>query len=365
MLKPFLILALFLALLLVVAGTAQSTIYMWTDATGVRNVTDEPGSIPSGVRVQAIEANLDEVRTSAAEVPTPVIEPLEPLPGDVVTQAEFAVQLAAELGLGAGLSPETAANRLSDVRIAPRLADWELDAPVTPALLDRFRKLTVGAAAAGRIPMGPEEARFAFDSATALAGVSGYAPTLVVPEPTPYIVEEVPVPVHVAPPIVHESVIFFGAHFGHGGFRKHHHGVHHRHHHKGFRKHHRGLKHKRHHGVHHKHHHGLKPRHGFHLRHKHHRHHKKGEVWVNLNKHKIINRTKHNAKLRTHMPGLDLRGGKVIHRASRSHGVRGARGHGRVSARRGVAGRGGVSVRRGAFGQRRVGGVRMRSRGRR
>lgn len=283
MLKPFLILASLLLLLPVMVSPAHSAIYIWTDATGVTNVTNDPKRVPSGVSV--------EIRSYDA--PTPVTETLQ---RDVVTQGQFAVQLATELGLGEDLSPQAAADRLSDAHIAPRLSDWKLDAAMTHALLDRFRKLTVAAATVGRIPIGPEEARFAFDSATALAGILQQDTSIPhVPESTRRVAEEVPVPEHMAPPVVREHVIFvreeiipvnhhplihldpYLTHFDHGvssSHPLHWHPIHRPHRHRAkawFRLRHT---HKRlHRQRHHRHHHGASLKHVIHshLIHKHHR----------------------------------------------------------------------------------------------
>ena len=327
MLKPVLILASLVALLPVMVSPAYSTIYIFTDDAGIRNVTNDPRRIPSGTKVQTIgenaygedapapvtEAPVTETPMSVTETPTPVAETR---PEGGVTQGEFAVQLAAELGLGEGLRPQAAVDRLSALRIAPRLGGWELDAPMTPALFDRLSKLTVAAANEGRIPIGLEEARFAFDSAAALARISKHHASIAdVPPLPPHIVEEAPVPVYGPAPVVHSGVLFVGAHFSHGGFHRHHHGVRHKHHHVGFHKH------RRHHA---------KARFGFKHKHGFKRHKRRFEQNV------IGLRKRHHAKFRAH------------------------RFHSRTFS--GATRRGHVSGRRlGMIGQRRVGSVRMRS----
>ena len=190
-------LVLLVALLSMMVSPAYATIYVWKDANGVNNATDDPRNIPSGVRVQTL--SYDAVTPSNKETSASVNESETWVPtaeaktSDHVSQGEFAVLLAAELGLGDGLSPQAAAEVLSaDALIAPRLGKWDLDAPMTQGLLDRLGNLTLAAARAERIPIGPDEARFAFDSATALAGISGHFAEA---------------PTYVNPPVVRERII--------------------------------------------------------------------------------------------------------------------------------------------------------------
>ncbi len=198
--KPFIATISSLALLTLLLAPAHSAVYIWKDVKGVTNFTDDRTKIPDGVRF--------EVRTYGA----PALA-AEPSAQGAVTQGEFARQLAAELGLGSNLAEEQAADTLSRVRIGPRLGEWELDAPLTRALLSRLRKLTVGAAQAGTISLAPEEALFAFDSARSLVGVSirqatgprASAPAQPGAVPAPVTVYVVP-----PPPVVYERTILVG-----------------------------------------------------------------------------------------------------------------------------------------------------------
>lgn len=198
------VLAILAALLLLVpmmAGRAHAVVYVWKDANGVTNFTDHPAKIPTGVKV--------EVRTYYDQ-PSPMAEVPAP---DVVTQGEFVRQLAAELGLGEGLTSLAAARLLSRVGIAPRLGAWDLDKPLEEGLLGRLRTLTVAAAHGGRLPLLPQEALFAFDSAAALVGIAlRDVAAGDVPEVTRRFVEEPVPPVYVAPPpaVIHERVIVLG-----------------------------------------------------------------------------------------------------------------------------------------------------------
>ena len=47
-------LVLLVALLSMMVSPAYSTIYVWKDANGVNNATDDPRRIPSGVRVRRL-----------------------------------------------------------------------------------------------------------------------------------------------------------------------------------------------------------------------------------------------------------------------------------------------------------------------
>ncbi len=231
--------------------------------------------------------------------------------------------LVAELGLGDALSPQAAADVLSEVLIAPRLGSWHLNAPMTQELLDRLGNLTLAAAKAGRIPIGIEEARFAFDSAAALAGISGQ-------------LAEVPVPTYTTPTVVRGRIIVVEdhpfahidphliIHVGHG----------HRH-------------------FIHKHGHGLGFKHAIHS--KRHRRHAKTHVG-SKHKHKIVHRKKH----RRHLPGADRRGAKVTYWGTRVRTANGTVGLRRATVRRTVANRA-VSVPQRRVGIRRGGSVRMRA----
>ncbi len=195
--RPFIAILSLLALLVVLAAPAHSAVYIWKDAKGVTNFTDDRTKVPEGVQF--------EVRSYGGS--SAAAEP----PGQrAVTQGAFAQQLAAELNLGSNLTAERATDALSRVRIGPPLGQWELDASLTRTLLNRLRKLTVGAAQAGTIPLVPEEALFAFDSATSLVGVSirqATAPRASAPQPAP-----APVTVYVVPPapVVYERTILVG-----------------------------------------------------------------------------------------------------------------------------------------------------------
>ena len=319
-------LVLLVALLSMMVSPAYATIYVWKDANGVNNATDDPRNIPNGVRVQTLsydavtpsnKETLASVNESETWVPT-----AEAKTSGHVSQGEFAVLLAAELGLGDGLSPQAAAEVLSaDALIAPRLGKWDLNAPMTQGLLDRLGNLTLAAAKAGRIPIGLDEARFAFDSATALAGISGHfaeAPTYVNPPVVReriIVVEDHPF-AHIDPHLV--------IHVGHG----------HRH-------------------FIHKHGHGLGFKHAVHP--KRHRRHAKTHVG-SKHKRKVVHRKKH----RTRMPGADRRRAKVTYRRTHVRTANGAAGLRRATARRTVRSRA-VSVGQRRVGIRRGGGVRMRA----
>ena len=320
-------LVLLVVLLSMMASSAYATIYAWKDANGVNNATDDPRNIPSGVQVRTLsydaltpvkKETLASVNESETWIPT-----TDATTGDHVSQGEFAVLLAAELNLGDGLSLQEAADVLSDVLIAPRLGNWDLNAPMIQGLLDRLGNLTLAAAKAGRIPIGLDEARFAFDSATALAGISGHF-------------TEVPLPTYTEPTVVRERIIIVEDHpFAH--IDPHliiHVGLGHRH-------------------FTHKHGHGVGFKHAVHP--KRHRRHAKTHVG-SKHKRKVVHRKQH----RTRMPGADRRRAKVTYRRAHVRTANGAAGLRRATARRTVSTRA-VSVGQRRVGIRRGGGVRMRA----
>jgi hypothetical protein len=79
-----------------------------------------------------------------------------PTQAAAVTQGEYAVLLAAELGLGEGLTAEQAATALEEVGIVPG-DGWQLDSDVTCELVDEVQILTIKAAQEGLIAFAPEE----------------------------------------------------------------------------------------------------------------------------------------------------------------------------------------------------------------
>lgn len=127
---------------------SAATFYTWHESDGSVMFTDSPKGAPPGPPVSA----------------GPGTQP--------VTQGEFAVQLAEELGLSDDSDARAAADILSQVRIAPQLGRWNLDDPLTPELTYRLRRLTAAAAEAGWITVTPEQGLLAFDAAAALLGVT-------------------------------------------------------------------------------------------------------------------------------------------------------------------------------------------------
>jgi len=73
-----------------------------------------------------------------------------------ITQGEFAVALAAELGLGKGLTPEKAVKALKRVGIVPSKG-WRLKEEVTCEFVAEIQELTVLAAQRGLIRYDPEQ----------------------------------------------------------------------------------------------------------------------------------------------------------------------------------------------------------------
>ncbi len=196
-----------IAALLAVCALPQSFveagIYAWTDAKGVMTFSDDPTQAPPGAQV---ERRAYGRFAADAEVTTRSPEQ--------VSQGEFALRLAIELGLAtADAGVERAIALLTQARISPPLGRWASDAPMTHDLFERLRTLTAAAAAAGRIDLEPEQALYAFDTASDLVGVaiSERAPAQAA-QPAPA-AAAAPVPVYIVPvavPVVHERVIFIG-----------------------------------------------------------------------------------------------------------------------------------------------------------
>lgn len=184
---------------------SETTVYAWEDANGDITYSDNPGNAPSDARVKVLSKN-----TYPQTVSEPVSEiglaqaapPQLPEPSPrVATQGEFAIQLVEELGLADAPTEDEAADLLTSVRISPRLGQWELEEPMSPELTARLRQLTVAAAEMGWIMLSPEQVLLAFDTASALLGLS--LPAATGPEEaseSPYPIAEAPSLVYVAPP---------------------------------------------------------------------------------------------------------------------------------------------------------------------
>ncbi len=180
------------------------TVYSWKDSKGVMTFSDDPTRAPPGARVE--RRSYERV---AAEVRVTTRSP------ERVTQGEFARRLAIELGVATrDTSAERAMASLTQARISPPLGRWTNDAPMTGELLERLRMLTAAAAAAGRIALEPEEALYAFDTASDLIGITvSERPPAQPPAP----IAAAPAPVTVVPivvPVVHERAIFIGGDSG-------------------------------------------------------------------------------------------------------------------------------------------------------
>lgn len=185
-------------------SSTAATVYSWKDSKGVMTFSDDPTRAPPGAQV--------ELRSYDRFVADARVTKRSP---ERVTQGEFARHLATELGLAThDTSIERAMALLTQARIAPPLGRWTDDAPMTRALLDRLRTLTVAAAAAGRIALAPEQALYAFDTASDLVGIMISERLQTQPAPT---VAPAPAPVTVVPiviPVVQERVIFIGGDAG-------------------------------------------------------------------------------------------------------------------------------------------------------
>jgi len=104
-----------------------------------------------------------------------------PTQAAAITQGEYAVLLAAKLGLGEGLTAEEAATALKGVAIVPE-DGWQLDQDVTCELINEFQLLTIKAAQEGLITFDPEEIPLLMASLSEECGAC--APTVVAIAPT-------------------------------------------------------------------------------------------------------------------------------------------------------------------------------------
>lgn len=87
------------------------------------------------------------------------------------TQGDFAVQLAASLGLGTGLTAEQAVSALTAAGIEP-FGGWDIAAPVTAEVTASIQSAVTTAAAAGRISVTPADAATIVGNVAAQEGVA-------------------------------------------------------------------------------------------------------------------------------------------------------------------------------------------------
>ncbi|MFQ5579852.1 MAG: DUF4124 domain-containing protein [Nitrospiria bacterium] len=161
-----------IAVLAMMIGLADSTVYTWQDETGALTFSDDPNSAPAGVQAKVFINESTRMEVSEARLSEKVPGQHDAVPSTIPTQGEFAVHLARELGYsGDQTTPEEAARILSDIPIIPPFGGWDLDAAMTPEITSRLRAATIMAPQKGWISVTPEQARHAFDSAAALLGV--------------------------------------------------------------------------------------------------------------------------------------------------------------------------------------------------
>jgi hypothetical protein len=178
-----------------VPAHADGAVYSWQDADGVTTFTDDPSLAPSDAKVKVFQSSMRS--TASAETPAPST-PSQP--SQIATEGEFAVQLVEELGLSEDPTAGEAADILTEIRIVPRLGQWELDQPMTEELTSRLRMLAVAAAESGRLLLSSEEVLLAFDTTAALLGLTIPVTPL---EEASETVSEAPYPLAEAPPLVY------------------------------------------------------------------------------------------------------------------------------------------------------------------
>src|SRR5262249_40436300 len=124
---------LFLKMALSAAAYSETSVYSWQDEDGVTTFTDDLSRVPSGAKVKVLQTS-ERPRTGSTKT-TPGELPRQPV--RIATEGEFAVQLVEELGLSEDPTEEEAADILTDIRIVPRLGQWELNQPMTEELTSR------------------------------------------------------------------------------------------------------------------------------------------------------------------------------------------------------------------------------------
>ena len=101
--------------------------------------------------------------TAQTEQTTPAPPPIsQPL----VREGQFAVKLAAELGVAVTEEEAEAESALAEAGVMPRNG-WIADYPVTPDILGELRESVLAAAEAGKLTVGKEEAQYRFTKVTA------------------------------------------------------------------------------------------------------------------------------------------------------------------------------------------------------
>jgi hypothetical protein len=195
----FLVSCLLLAFLVLTPASSRAAIYSWRDANGVLIYSNSPSESPGTSQVvirtaRTVDATLPE--PSGMELADGGQPQIPERSHYMATQAEFAVQLVEELGLGQPADAGQAADVLTDLRIAPPLGEWVFNQPMTPELTLRLRQLTVAAAGRGAISITPEQALLAFDTAAALLNVDIPASS------NQYTVSDAPYPIADMPPLI-------------------------------------------------------------------------------------------------------------------------------------------------------------------
>jgi hypothetical protein len=173
----FLVLSVLPVAIALTPADSPAAIYSWRDANGIITYSNNPPAMPVDTQftVRTTETvpagtygKVGMAGMELASADQPQIPERSPY---MATQAEFAVQLVKELGLGQPADAGQAADVLTNLRIAPPLGEWTFDQPMTPELTIRLRELTVAAAGRGEITITPEQALLAFDTTAALLNV--------------------------------------------------------------------------------------------------------------------------------------------------------------------------------------------------
>ena len=94
-----------------------------------------------------------------------------PVAQTLVPEGDFALKLAAALGLGIPSSEAQAEDMLTSAGIAPK-SGWMADYPVTPVVVGELQNAVTGAADAHKLPIGKDDALKAFENLTVEFGLA-------------------------------------------------------------------------------------------------------------------------------------------------------------------------------------------------
>ena len=188
---------LFILFIFIFTSSASAAVYKWVDEQGVANFADDYSKVPPGYRNKVEEVSIPKMGSS-----TPSRTPLgnmavgaqsgetagqvPPIEQTLVREGDFAVKFVERLKLGTPQNEAEAETMLSSTGISPKNG-WISDYPITPDIMGELQDAVGGAADAGRLPVGKNEALKTLQDLGAEVGLS-----VVVDRRTDYPSEEPP-----------------------------------------------------------------------------------------------------------------------------------------------------------------------------